>query len=155
MKKDIYIIKNSVNDKVYIGQAKDAAERWLSHVYNAKHENKISKEKQIIHKAMMKYGIDKFHYEILEYQVSNYDEREIYWIKHFNSIVPNGYNIAVGGNGMGAGCESVNSVFSLYCEFNKKAIDSKISKIIDNYQVEKLLQIDILMLNRRCSCDKI
>ena len=112
MKKDIYIIKNSVNDKVYIGQAKDAAERWLSHVYNAKYENKTSKEKQIIHKAMMKYGIDKFHYEILEYQVSNYDEREIYWIKHFNSIVPNGYNIAVGGNGMGAGCESVNSVFS-------------------------------------------
>lgn len=124
MKKDIYIIKNSVNNKVYIGQAKNAAERWLSHLYNAKYENKISKEKQIIHRAMMKYGVDKFHYEILEYQISNYDEREIYWIKYFNSATPNGYNVAPGGSGMGAGCSSVNSVFS-----NKEELMKCISEI--------------------------
>lgn len=111
MKKDIYIIKNTVNEKVYIEQAKDTAKRWLSHVYNAKYENKSNKDVQLIHKAMMKYGIDKFHYEILEYQVSNYDEREIYWINKYNSIAPNGYNVAYGGDGTGAGLLSVNSVF--------------------------------------------
>ncbi len=111
MKKDIYIIKNSVNSKVYIGQAKNAAERWLSHIYNAKYEAKTNKEVQIIHKAIMKYGIDKFHYEILEYQVENYDEREIYWINYYNSRVPNGYNVAVGGKGIGYGTNSPNAVF--------------------------------------------
>lgn len=111
MKKDVYIIKNTVNEKVYIGQSKDAAKRWLSHIYNAKYENKTNKEVQLIHKAMMKYGVDKFHYEILEYQVSNYDEREIYWINKFNSIAPNGYNIAYGGDGTGVGLLSVNSIF--------------------------------------------
>lgn len=113
MKKDIYIIKNSVNDKVYIGQAKNTLERWMSHIYNARYENKAGKEKpqQAIHRAMMKYGIDKFHYEILDYQVENYDEREIYWIKHFNSIAPNGYNMAPGGNGTGCGSEHASAIF--------------------------------------------
>lgn len=111
MKKDIYIIKNSVNDRVYIGQAKDAASRWLSHVYNARYEGKSHKDKQVLHKAMNKYGIDKFHYEILEYQIPNYDEREIFWIQHYNSLVPNGYNVAVGGSGNGHGCDSLAAVF--------------------------------------------
>lgn len=113
MKKDIYIIKNSVNDKVYIGQAKNALERWMSHVYNARYESKAGKERQqqIIHRAMMKYGIDKFHYEILDHQVENYDEREIYWIRYFNSVAPNGYNMAPGGNGTGCGIEHASAIF--------------------------------------------
>ena len=111
MKKDIYIIKNSVNEKVYIGQSKNAAERWLSHIYNAKYEAKTNNEVQIIHKAMAKYGVDKFHYEILEYQIENYDEREIYWINYYNSRVPNGYNVAIGGKGAGCGTEHPSSIF--------------------------------------------
>ncbi len=111
MKKDIYIIKNSVNSKVYIGQAKNAAERWLSHIYNAKYEAKTNKEVQIIHRAIMKYGVDKFHYEILEYQIENYDEREIYWINYYNSRTPNGYNVSVGGKGIGYGIDHPVAVF--------------------------------------------
>lgn len=111
MKKDIYIIKNSINNKVYIGQSKNAAERWLSYIYNATYEAKIDKDVQVIHKAMIKYGIDKFHYEILEYQIQNYDEREKYWIEFYNSQVPNGYNVSPGGNGSGVGIKNVSSVF--------------------------------------------
>lgn len=111
MKKDIYIIKNTCNNKVYIGQAKDSAQRWLSHIYNAKHENKKGIEKQLIHMAMAKYGVDKFHYEILEYQIENYDEREIYWINYYNSMVPNGYNISVGGNSVGFDTNSPIAIF--------------------------------------------
>ena len=113
MKKDIYIIKNSVNDKVYIGQAKDAAERWLSHVYNAKYENKNKQRTtQVIHRAMNKYGIEKFHYEVLEYQIENYDERELYWIKKYNSMVPNGYNVSPGGKGAQYGIDCPWGVFN-------------------------------------------
>lgn len=111
LKKDIYIIKNSVNDKVYIGQSKNAAERWLEHIYNSRYESKVGIEKQLIHKAMLKYGYDKFHYEILESQIENYDEREIYWIKRYNSLTPNGYNVATGGAGCGYGLDSICGKF--------------------------------------------
>ena len=111
MKKDIYIIKNSVNDKVYIGQAKNAAERWLSHIYNATYEAKTNKNVQVIHKAMAKYGYDKFHYEILEHQIENFDEREQYWIDYYNSCVPNGYNVAPGGKSAGTGILSPIAIF--------------------------------------------
>lgn len=111
MKKDIYIIKNSVNNKVYIGQSINSAERWLSHIYNATYEQKSDKKTQVIHRAMMKYGVDKFHYEIIEYQIENYDEREKYWISFYNSITPNGYNVSDGGNGCGAGLNNINSIF--------------------------------------------
>lgn len=111
MKKDIYIIKNTCNNKVYIGQARDAAQRWLSHIYNAKYEHKHGVERQLIHKAMAKYGIDKFHYEILEYQIENYDEREIYWINYYSSITPNGYNVSVGGNSVGFDINAHNAIF--------------------------------------------
>ncbi len=92
MKKDIYIIKNNINDKVYIGQSVNANDRWKRHISDAK-----NRQPQRIHKAMQKYGIENFHYEILESQIENYDEREKYWIKYYNSLIPNGYNILPGG----------------------------------------------------------
>lgn len=119
MKKDIYIIKNSVNSKVYIGQSKDVAKRWLNHVYNARYENKYEKIKQPIHLAMEEIGYDKFHYEILESQIENADEREQYWIQYYNSIIPNGYNKAIGGSGVGTGVDSIVAIFKTKEELNK------------------------------------
>lgn len=139
MKKDIYIIKNTENSKVYIGQAKNAAERWLSHIYDAKYESKHNKNKQLIHKAMSKYGIDKFHYEILEYQIPNYDEREQYWIQKYNSVAPNGYNIAIGGGGTGSGMDSVNAIFKdhhtlMACISEISASDKTFQNIAKKYR---------------------
>ena len=104
MKKDIYIIKNKINDKVYIGQANHAWKRWGTHLRDAH-----SKPKQIIDKAIKKYGEENFWYELLESQITNYDEREIYWIKEYNSQIPNGYNVAPGGRGTGSGITHVSA----------------------------------------------
>ena len=41
--------------------------------------------------------------------VHNYNEREIYWIKHYNSILPNGYNYCLGGGGTETGVGSANA----------------------------------------------
>lgn len=92
LKKDIYIIKNRINNKVYIGQAKNPEERFISHCKpsSAKSSNSL------IDYAIQKYGADNFWYEILESQVENYNERERYWIKYYNSLKPNGYNIQEG-----------------------------------------------------------
>lgn len=118
MKKDIYIVKNDLNNKVYIGQATDTAERWRRHIYDAKYEFKYNKNISILHKEMMEFGIQHFYYQILEYQIDNFNKMEMYYIKYYNSLTPNGYNIACGGLGTGKGIESVNSIFKSNEEIN-------------------------------------
>lgn len=91
MKKDIYVIKNDINNKVYIGQAVNPKSRFKNHCQN--------KEKDIyFDKIIHKYGKEHFWYEILESKIENYNEREQYWISYYNSLVPNGYNISPGGD---------------------------------------------------------
>lgn len=93
MKKDIYIIKNDINNKVYIGQAKDTKARFQSHCK----PSAVYLNNELIGKAIQKYGKKHFWWEILEAQVENYNEREKYWIQKLNSLVPCGYNILIGG----------------------------------------------------------
>lgn len=93
MVKDIYIIKNTINNKVYIGQSVNAGKRFLSHKSRANSNS----DNSAIHDAMNKLGVDNFYFEILESQIENYNEREKYWISYYNSIVPNGYNLTEGG----------------------------------------------------------
>lgn len=92
LKKDIYIIKNRINSKVYIGQAINSAERFISHC-----KPSSIKTNSLIDKAIQKYGAHNFWYEILESQIEDYNEKEIYWIEKYNSLKPNGYNIQKGG----------------------------------------------------------
>lgn len=88
--KDIYKITNNINGKIYVGQAKDAYYRFYTHC-------KTSNKEGLVDCAINKYGKENFTLEILESQVSNYNERERYWIKALNCKVPNGYNISDGG----------------------------------------------------------
>ena len=92
MKKSIYIIKNKINNKVYIGQAIDPHKRFIGHISKAKYGLQMP-----ISIAINTLGKENFYYEILEKDVENYDEREKYWIKYYNSFIPNGYNIQEGG----------------------------------------------------------
>lgn len=92
MKKDIYIIKNRINNKVYVGQALDSAERFKNHC-----KPSAAKDGSIIDIAIQKHGVENFWFEILESQVENYNEREKYWIEYYNCQTPNGYNILAGG----------------------------------------------------------
>lgn len=92
MKKDIYVIKNRINDKVYIGQSKNAYHRFIQHC-----KPSSAKENSLISKAIQKFGAENFWVEIIESQVENYNEREVYWIKQFDCIIPNGYNTLPGG----------------------------------------------------------
>jgi len=47
---------------------------------------------------MRKYGIEHFHIELIE-ETDNPEEREIYWIKQYNSYGSAGYNATLGGDG--------------------------------------------------------
>ena len=82
MKKDIYVIKNRINNFVYVGQAINSAERFIAHCK----PSSIVSGNSIIDKAIQKYGANNFWFEIIEQQVENYNEREKYWIKELNTI---------------------------------------------------------------------
>lgn len=85
----IYKITNLINNKIYIGQSVNIERRWQEHIY----QNRNS----AIHQAIKKYGIENFIFEIIEEcSQSQLDEREIFWIKYFNSY-ENGYNLTPGG----------------------------------------------------------
>lgn len=95
----IYIIKNKINNLVYIGQSVNILARWYAHIQAAKN-SKNSSHNTNIHKAMRTLGIKNFYYEVLEY--CSYDmlsEREIFWIAKFDSF-NNGYNMTPGGENL-------------------------------------------------------
>lgn len=131
MKKSIYIIKNKINNKVYIGQAIDPKRRFNSHFSRAK----TNVDNSAIHYAITALGKENFYYQILEQNIENYNERERYWIKYYNSIVPNGYNLTEGGEEppIFYGEDHPRSVIS-----NKDVLN-----IIKDLQNSKLTQVEI------------
>lgn len=91
----IYIIKNTVNSKVYIGQTRTSVEqRWREHLRHAQYGD------QIINRAMKKYVVDKFYIETLEIcNIKLLDYREMYYIDLYDSTNKSkGYNVSIGGN---------------------------------------------------------
>jgi group I intron endonuclease len=91
----IYVIKNNINNKVYIGQTIQEVEiRFKQHLKCNK-----SNKNQLIQKAILKYGKSNFYAEILKDNITTYEELnywEEYFIKEFNSL-EKGYNLCPGG----------------------------------------------------------
>ena len=91
----IYIITNDINNKVYIGQTVGSLKkRFINHCSR----NNGKSRNMFIKRAILKYG--KEHFNILlieEVEEKLLDEREIYWIKFYDSF-HNGYNMTEGGN---------------------------------------------------------
>lgn len=91
MTKAIYKIENLINHKIYIGQTNNPERRWNEHC------NDIPNFKSLIHDAIIKYGKQNFSFEILGW-FEDYNEKEQYYIQYYRSLIPNGYNICIGGN---------------------------------------------------------
>lgn len=95
---NIYIIKNKVNDKVYIGQTTMTVhERFMVHL---KPSTQKIKRNYKLYNAISKYGRENFYVETLESNVplEELNEREIYYIALYNSYYQ-GYNSTKGGDG--------------------------------------------------------
>lgn len=87
----IYIIKNKINSHVYIGQSTSIEDRIKQHFRNYQNSN-IHTYNYPLYRAIRKYGLENFYYEILEEcSIDALTNREIYWIAEFNSL-ENGYN---------------------------------------------------------------
>lgn len=100
MKGYIYKFENKINNKIYIGQTiRKPNIRYREHIKG--HNSKNS----LIHKAIVKYGIDNFTFSIIEEiedekenLIDRLNKLEIYYIEQNQSLYPNGYNISKGGN---------------------------------------------------------
>jgi group I intron endonuclease len=88
-KSGIYSITNIINGKIYIGQGQDVKTRMFSYHANC----------NALLNAFKKYGEENFERKIIEYcPIDKLDEREIYYIKKLETLIPNGYNVSPGGN---------------------------------------------------------
>ena len=82
----IYKITNKINGKNYIGQSVHIERRWQEHC--------LPSARSAIAKAIQKYGKNNFSFEILEQcTIGELDNREDYYMKKYNSLTPNGYNV--------------------------------------------------------------
>lgn len=89
----IYRIWNKFSGRSYIGQSVNIFRRW------AQHSNMVYGKKQEITKAIAKYGIDNFSFEVLEVCLAeDLNRLEKFYIEKFNSLHPNGYNMTAGGS---------------------------------------------------------
>jgi group I intron endonuclease len=94
----IYKITNKINGEVYIGQSIDIKRRWKTHITTSYNE-KLKDYDSAIHRAIRKYGKENFEFSVLEETKLDkklLNEREIYWIKTYNSY-GKGYNETPGG----------------------------------------------------------
>lgn len=83
----IYIITNTINDKVYVGQAQDLYIRTKHHISDERNP--------LLKKAFKKYGLDKFTINVLEKcEIEKLDDREQYWMDYYEvTNRDKGYNI--------------------------------------------------------------
>lgn len=97
MKKYIYKITNLINGKMYVGQTNNPKKRERQH-FSLSPSILEENNGKILYNAMLKYGIQNFSFEIIENECEDYNEREKYWIKKLNTLIPNGYNMTEGGD---------------------------------------------------------
>ena len=95
----IYLAKNKVNGKVYVGQTIKTLEKRRS-----EHENQAYK-KAIVYfqKALRHYGLDNFEWSVLDQTEDRKElnEKEKQWIRKLDSCNPRfGYNGTYGGDGV-------------------------------------------------------
>jgi group I intron endonuclease len=92
----IYYIKNLIDNKYYIGQTiNELNERW-------RHHKKKSSNCRYLNNAFKKYGFNNFEFKLICICFDdNLDKFEIDYIKYYNSLAPDGYNLKQGGLGGG------------------------------------------------------
>lgn len=95
----IYKATNLINGKAYVGfTSRNIQQRKAEHYDDAKYE----KNKSYFHKALLKYPEENWYWEIVARgsdEIDGLKSWEPFYIKAFNTKVPNGYNLSDGGEG--------------------------------------------------------
>lgn len=102
------MIKNKLNDKIYIGQTTRTLSSRLKDHINEKRNRHISL-------ALNKYGLENFElHELCScFSLQNLNDMEVYFVNKFNSLHPYGYNHRAGGDQNGICSEELKRKISL------------------------------------------
>jgi len=140
---EIYKITNISNGKIYVGQA-------VSHILNHKryrpygHEGRFrchiseafsqkKNQSHYLNNSIRKYGVHDFIVELIEYcEIADANDREIHYIKTFDSLFPNGYNLKNGG-----------SVFT-HTDESKKRVSNGVINYFKDKKFERFKNVQIL-----------
>lgn len=141
MKSGIYLIRNTKNGLLYVGQSVNIKRRL------SVHKNLLLKNKHAndyLQKQFNKYGVQSFSFEVLELcGINKLDEREKYWIKHYGSLERhNGYNLEGGGN--------ANKIISE--ESRRKKVGENNPQYGKKLTVER---IELMRIKNRANSDKL
>lgn len=92
----IYLIRNNVNGKSYVGKAVGDPEKTRIYMHLNGHGNA-----RLLARAIKKYGKENFSWEIIHDGIGPnlLDSLEIETIEKYNTMSPNGYNLTSGGEG--------------------------------------------------------
>mgnify|MGYP003498005567 CR=1 FL=1 len=104
----IYKFTNKINGMSYIGQSTNIERRYKEH-RTRKCENSL------FHDAITEYGFDNFDFSVVEIcDIKELNNKEVYYIKEYNTLFPNGYNMSEGGHfGHPMGLSSIDDVSSI------------------------------------------
>ena len=103
----IYLARNKVNDKVYVGQTISSLRRRRNgHIHAALQGSSL-----YFHRALRKYGIENFEWSVLEVipdaTQEALNDREVNYIAEYQSNQPmRGYNMTKGGDAYGEQAQS-------------------------------------------------
>lgn len=93
---------NRCNGKSYIGQSVNIERRYNEHRFR-------TVESSLFHDELRYYGFHNFDFYVLEECcISDLNDKEVYYIKKYNTLFPNGYNMTSGGT-----CPHVNKLKSI------------------------------------------
>ena len=97
MNSGIYLITNTVNGKMYVGQSNGIKRRFNRHKRAA--VTKHHREAFYLHNSIAKHGQENFKFEVLLYSKDRdyLNLMEQRCIDSYNTLSPNGYNLDTGG----------------------------------------------------------
>lgn len=94
---DIYRIINSINGKSYIGiTLRGVHKRWATHIAGA-----LRGDRGAFAAAIRKYGPNSFSVTVLYHAISTREAHAVErgLIAAYRTLMPNGYNLSLGGDG--------------------------------------------------------
>ena len=121
----IYCATCTLNGKTYVGMSVRPRYRRTEHEKAA-----LSGSEMVFHKAIRKYGVAAFNWDILDTAESREEliTKEIYWIDALDSLIGrNGYNMKAGGLG-GACAREEGAPLSKTAELKKRRADKALAK---------------------------
>ena len=131
---NIYIIKNKINKKIYIGQTLlDIHTRFNLHIAKSK-----SGRNSKLYKAIREYGKDNFEISLLESNIpiSALDSKEKEYIQSYNSI-KEGYNTSIGGDGR-----------TIYSNIDELKILNMVSMGKSTKEIAKFFNVSVVTIQR-------